>query len=541
MQLEAANPESEPAIEQFAVRCPAAPSGVWSDFCTTGLPPVLITDACEHILPQHPPPCLGCQNDVRPQNPTPVEVITSVSEGVGVPLDPKGFARDVRLQNPEDSTPSVSEGVEAEVCGTDVRIPPPHAVANGVEAEVCVTDVRPQPHAVANGVDVHPVEGVDVHPVEGVDVHPVEGDHGGVSMWLSKVKESIFHSNRTDTASIVSKMTVLAHVATKEVKQNKLRKGIMSDVLASLPMHTKLKFYNSPFERRLRGFCTHLFVVLNLIFIGIGIYALTRPEPYQVIIREDKLFSACAQLPMVAINPDPVLFDTRIHHVISSEGRTIKRTPVNVTQCVVQIGTSASQLKLRRYNYSCLPRLEVCGQEGDAHVEHVEIDRFLLPGYEVARASGKLNLVIEDRPTYDSPPFNFAHYYTYLISHWTGIDVFFRKILVHRPDRVGAAEVLGEASEPLWYNETYLRYHWQITSERPLQPAPPDLPEGTKKISTVYLRAGLTETEESYEPYNFMRMLGQAGAVWTSSGFVFAVMTLAITYSRRKCVSLFRR
>jgi len=307
----------------------------------------------------------------------------------------------------------------------------------------------------------------------------------------------------------------------------------------SLPFQKLLVQYNRWYHRQARATCVCLLVSFMSAFTLWSVYKIARGNAYMEIHREDKVWNGPAALPRVAVAnvrlPSNFTFTARSMSVRDGDFSTLTVEPIQTMPCDISVGGLSKRLHVG--DAMCMPAgLEVQGIFGDPVYSYVEL-AFYLP-FGAPKQDGSVSLVIEDRPTQYSQVF-FSHYYTFIASHWTGVEVFFRKVVALSGEPLGLFGHTGnDELEGALPTKVYSTYSHEYTRFTALEETMQEGRNATCKVLTFYLRASLTETEEFYEVYSVIKLLEKAGGLWISLGLVLSTLLLLCFSAHRRLALL---
>jgi hypothetical protein len=281
-------------------------------------------------------------------------------------------------------------------------------------------------------------------------------------------------------------------------------------------------------------------------FLLWSLFKVAKTDAYLEIHREERGWGGSTPLPKIAVAND---FRIRSNYTIVVKQTTIqdgdiktkKSSRVTTRECDMKIGSSSKSGFFR--NMTCLPEsLNVTGIFGDTLYQYVAVEFYLMEGLNFT--DGSISLVVEDRPTMYATVL-FSHYYTFMASHWTGVEIFFKKIRAIKGESLGLFGHTGNDEleevlptlEYLKYSHEYSRFS---TAEEYVHVG--EAPDGKhRRVFTFYLRAYLTETEEFYEVYSIIKLLEKAGGLWTSLALVFSTSLWLCFSVHRRLARLIRQ
>eukprot|EP00929_Paragymnodinium_shiwhaense_P099407 TRINITY_DN6103_c0_g1_i1.p1 TRINITY_DN6103_c0_g1~~TRINITY_DN6103_c0_g1_i1.p1 ORF type:complete len:393 (-),score=68.64 TRINITY_DN6103_c0_g1_i1:304-1482(-) len=342
---------------------------------------------------------------------------------------------------------------------------------------------------------------------------------------------------QTDDIADIPLPTLFASIHEAIHKHTSAGKKLYSLTEETLPLQQLLQKYSRPWHWRVKGLCLCLLAFFMITFVSWSMFKVIRASAYMEIHREEMYWTQSAALPKVAIGNVRLKrnYTMKIEHLEIRDGdySTRKATPIETTKCDVIVG-SANKRGLFKDN-TCLPdNLMVRGIYGDALFQYVSID-FYLPRSENL-TDGSVSLVVEDKPTLQSSVM-FSHYYTFVGNQWTGVEVFFKKIVALKGESLGAFGHTGnDETENFLHRDEYLRYAYEYTRASTAKEYTKKVGDGEndhQRVFTIYLRAGLTETEEFYEVYSILKALEKAGGLWTSLALISS-LTLVLIFSLQK-------
>eukprot|EP00928_Gymnodinium_smaydae_P000042 TRINITY_DN1001_c1_g1_i1.p1 TRINITY_DN1001_c1_g1~~TRINITY_DN1001_c1_g1_i1.p1 ORF type:complete len:521 (+),score=96.83 TRINITY_DN1001_c1_g1_i1:107-1669(+) len=321
-------------------------------------------------------------------------------------------------------------------------------------------------------------------------------------------------------------------------KQNALRLYAITE--ESLPLQKVLVKYDSRWHWRMRAGCVLILVTLMSAFTAHSVYKVARGRAYTEIHREEKAWYGEAPLPQVAIANVRLRrnFTVRVEHVKINDGNysTRSATVVPTKPCDVAIGGGAKRRHFE--NAECLPAgLMIQGIFGDAIYEYVAIDVLYPTASSVA--DGSISLVIADKPTAYSDVL-FSHYYTFTTDVWTGVEVFFKKIVALSGEPLGMFGHTGnDELEDMLESTVYLTYSHEYTRFSTASEYLHVEANERARVFTFYLRASLRESEEFYEVYSVIKLLEKAGGLWISLGLLFSLALWLVFCVHRKFMKCF--
>eukprot|EP00927_Polykrikos_kofoidii_P047823 TRINITY_DN42101_c0_g1_i1.p1 TRINITY_DN42101_c0_g1~~TRINITY_DN42101_c0_g1_i1.p1 ORF type:complete len:418 (-),score=30.03 TRINITY_DN42101_c0_g1_i1:46-1299(-) len=314
----------------------------------------------------------------------------------------------------------------------------------------------------------------------------------------------------------------------------KRSKRAYSASMSSMPLNSVLSLYDTQTHHYAKLMKVSVFIFFMLAFSVYSLSTIFFRQEYSAVSRQDTFLDGSNPLPQMMVSfrckHDFLVKVNHTKYVRNVHPSTI--TEINTTEC--QIDAKYARSNETSIKGFCFPSRNVGGTYGDPVFEYVKVSLITKPGNEFDDDAAVL-ILAEDRPTPLHDPVFRSHRLSFLTSHKTGWEFFFREVVGQQNDAFGLGYFDKDIRLKILPTTQYLTFsHSSVRQMQVDNRSFHGLPVDYREVLAIFFRVGLVESYEFADMPNLLDFLEMAGGLWTGLAFVASAFVLFCFFVHEK-------